>query len=189
MNRQVLAGILVFACANVAQAETINFDNTEVPSINNLDPVTTQWSGFGLGIQNAFWYSDPQDPFDDMGLSVFPVGSNNVARIDFLGGPVSNLSVDWWTVAGLGAIHIDAFDSADNLLDGFVGEGSGTEALGGSIAYLTWHNTGGFVQISSLHFLRSSPVPEPSSFLLVGSSLAGLGMWRKLRNPQSPLVG
>jgi hypothetical protein len=188
MNRQVLAGILVFACVNVAQAETINFDNTEVPSINILDPVTTQWSGFGLGIQNAFWYLDPQDPFDQMGLSVFPVGSNNVARIDFLGGPVSDLSVDWWT-SGLGPIHIDAFDSADNLLDHFDGEGFGTQPLVGSIAYLTWHNTGGFVQISSLHFLRSSPVPEPSSFLLVGSSLAGLGVWRKLRTPQSPLVG
>jgi hypothetical protein len=62
------------------------------------------------------------------------------------------------------------------LLDSFNGIGFGTQGLSGSnISYLTWHDTGGFVQISTLNFtagIGSRTFYDPSLWL--GLSRAGI---------------
>ena len=193
----------LFSLVGVTQATSIivNFDNVEVPSINNLDVVTTQWNGFGLGINNAYWYTDVRDPFDQMGLSLYPIGSNNSGRINFLNGPVSNLSVEWTFLTGQSGEYIDVYDSNNNWLSGFVGttsngtlwQSSNGDSYYGTvnfpisnISYLTWHDNGGYVNISGISF-QTAAVPEPSLFALLGAGLAGVCFLR--RKPASERVG
>ncbi len=162
-----------------AQAIVINFNNTEVPTITNLAPVTTQWNGFGIGVSNAYWYTDSRDPFDQMGLSVFPIFSSNVARIDLLTGATNSINVDWLTLTG--TIFIDAYDAANNLLDSFSGSGFGNVTLTGpNISYFTFHDTGGFIAISTLTYVTnpSTSVPEPPTILVIGLGLVALSLFR-----------
>jgi hypothetical protein len=194
MNRfkhLIPATMVLFSLVGLTQATPIivNFDNIEVPSINNLDVVTTQWNGFGLGINNAYWFKDVRDPFDQMGLSIYPAGSSNIGRINFLNGPVSNLNVEWmFIVTGAPAAeYIDAYDSNNNLLSGFIGTSSngtlwqssnGDSYYGtvnfpvSNISYFTWSNTGGYASISGINF-QTTAVPEPSTFALLGAGFAG----------------
>ncbi len=181
MKKILCSVVLLFAFAGMAQAVTINFDNTEVPGISNSDLVTNQWNSFGLGISNAYWYSDSRDTFDQMGLSVAPVGATNIARVDLLGGVTTNsMDVQWWAITG--TIYIDVYDAADNLLDSFSnGVGIGTTTLTGTgISYLTWREAGGFVQISGLSY-DVAAIPEPSTILLFGFGLLLLGAFGRRR--------
>lgn len=170
-----------------ATSTTIYFNNVEAPSIYNLEVVTTQWNGFGVGINNAYWYTDVRDPFDQMGLSLYQSGANQVGRINFLNGPVSNLTVQWLILAGQAGESIDLYDSNNNWLAGFIGTSSngtlwqtsnGNSYYGtvnfplSNISYLTWHDNGGYVNISGISF-ETTAVPEPSTFVLLGAGLAG----------------
>lgn len=179
MKKIIFTLALLFAFTGLAQAATINFNNTEVPTISNMDVVTNQWNPFGIDVSNAYWYTDSRDTFDTMGLSVYPIYSANVARVDLLGGATTGaMTVDWWTI--IGTIYIDVYDSSNNLLDSFNGVGSGTQTLSGTgISYLTWHDSGGFVQISTLTFDATRTVPEPGTLLLLGSGLVGLVLVRR----------
>jgi hypothetical protein len=174
VKKLLFAAIILMAFAGSVQAIVINFDKSEVPTINNWDVVTNQWNSFGIDVSNAYWYDDYRDPFDKQGLSIHPISSKLTGRIDLLNGVRAvSMIIDWWTI--FGSLTLDVYNEADVRLDSLSGlVGYGTAVLTGSeIAYMTWHDSGGLVQVSTLTF-DAAPVLEPATMLLLGTGLVGL---------------
>ena len=183
MKRIILA---IFICTifsyNLADAKTITFmeHGFTYPPMTWRSLVGNEWATEGIMLTNVYWYADPQDPFDQRGISpsMHSVPSNP-GIISFIR-PTNSVIINWVIIYGED-ITIEAYNNDHLLLDSFTQSvaGSGTITLSGSsIASLEFHDLGGTIGISTLTF--SAPVPEPTTMLLLGSGLIGLaGYGRK----------
>jgi len=190
-----LVGIgLLFATS--AMAVELRFSEIQMPIGTTSSVVVLtggEYASFGITVENVYRYHDSRDPFSDgaedqggtnpYGLSYCNddvSGCEEIfdpARITF-SSPVSNLSIDWWTISD--TIFLEVFDTAGNsifFLNG--GSGSGTEVVNMSdIGSITWHDSGGFVQVSNIRF---DTVPEPGTLALFGLGSLILGFRRRSR--------
>jgi len=175
-----ISAIIIGATANVALANstTLYFDNNDV-DLGNVARIniTNQYAAFGIIVTDAYRYIDNRDPFLDpdggyFGLSNGDVTDNSVTigRIDFINS-TSFFTADWWTIGGTTTIIVDAYDSGGNHQGSFSGGGNGTDTILGDIAYVTWHDSGGLVQLANISY---NTVPIPAAVWLFGSGLIGL---------------
>jgi hypothetical protein len=147
--------------ASVVSATTIDFsEHTAITGDCNGDggvynTPDTLWISQGITISNAYYYDDARDPFPNKcGLSPNS-NSLNPAVITFTV-PIDSVTFDWWTI--IDNEYIEVYDSYHNLITG-IGPltGNGTNTLAGpGIKYLEFHDSGGFVQISTLTFSETS---------------------------------
>ena len=172
----LLVCMLVCSAAN-SLATTVTF--TEI-LLNSGDPFTNQYAAYNLNGINDYYYIDARDTFDQHGIS----NTANPGIIQFLV-PVNSLSMDYVLINGVVATF-EIFDSNHMSLgifmdDALNGDKNASHDFGGTgIAELDFTGSTGVIGVSTLRF---STVPEPSSFLLFGSGLAGLAgvVRRKIR--------
>ena len=98
--------------------------------------------------------------------------------------PANSLTTDWYGATGLNWLlgqgtYWAAFEAdGTNTLavsDGFMPDGAPAP-----LAAYAYNNGLGYVQSTDLSFgVRIEPVPEPSTFILLGAGLTGIGLLRK----------
>lgn len=132
----------------------------------NLVNITDEYADYGVEFADVYRYVDSRDPWKDYsptlgcGISygLFGGGSfgNGLIIFEY---PTPYATLDWWTIAD-DTIYADAYDSDDNIVDSFSGSGSGTYTLAGSesISYVTFHDSGGLVQVSNITYVRWTEV-------------------------------
>lgn len=202
-----LLGNVTFAGIGPIES-TITFDDTGVTdtvnvSVVNLDPTNILNVQISSGIQNSGSPYVTGGPVVEYGRVTFfiadGVGFPRSADIkitepstDPYGGPVSDIFYLVGTSVGsdgsTGTAY-DAFFESDylgnspQLLPNFLEVGPFSEVEGGLFlsAGLPTNSSGGFTGIRFLlnSDLNNSEVPEPSTFLLLGAGLAGVGILRR----------
>ena len=189
MARVVVAAASLFLAQLASGASSsLRFTETQMPIGTTASAVPLaggEYTSFGITTFNVYRYHDSRDPFSDgsenfggtepYGLSLDTRG--NLARVDFLT-PALSIDVDWWTITG--TFVLDVYDTSNNHVYGFSGSGAGTQTIvAPNISYFTWHDSGGFVQVSNLRFTN---VPEPSSLavLALGLTLVAVRRRKKL---------
>lgn len=155
-------------------------------------------ANYGITIDNAYLYRDSRDTFDGVGISVGEVsgiGTSQTGRITFLD-TTNFVSVDYW---GIQPTSYSVFNASNALLGSLSIESNtlGTHLFspGVIISYLTWSSNGGYGQISGLRYDYDGttdgrnddigggppPVPEPSTWMLLATGLAGLAWYGRKR--------
>jgi hypothetical protein len=164
--------------AALSSATTITFSEV---ALSSGTPVTNQYSGLGITVQNAYFYIDGRDTFDQKGISV----SSSPGIVSFT--TLANaLSIDYWVISGHSGTY-SVFDSGHTLLDSFLINATDGDLLGAhsfsgaNIATLEFSGNYGYTQVSTLRFNGGSSVPEPSTWVLLGCGLIGLGAVRRFR--------
>jgi hypothetical protein len=167
--------LLAFVSAGLCSAGTITFEEV---SLSSGTAVTNQWAAFGITAQNAYFYVDSRDTFDQRGLSIL---GTSPGIITFTSAATS-LSIDFWVIAGHSGTY-SIFDGTHSLLDSFSVTAS-ADALGAhtfsgtGIKTLEYSGDPGFTQVSTLRF-NGSTVPEPSTIGLTLAAFGALAVRRK----------
>jgi len=173
----VALSAFLFASA-LSSAATITFGEV---NLSNGTQITNQYSGFGITVQNDYFYVDSRDTFDQKGISI-----NQTPAIVTFTGLANSLSIDYFVITGHTGTY-SVFGSGHSLLDTFVVTASGADSLGAhsfsgnNIATLEFSSDAGYIQVSTLRFNGGSSVPEPSTWLLLSGGLIGLGAFRRFR--------
>ncbi len=160
----------------IASANTITFQEA---SLSNGTQVTNQYSGLGITVQNAYFYVDGRDTFDQQGISIFNQGSAIVTFTSL----ASSLSIDYWVISGHTGTY-SVFNGSHTLLDSFLVSATGGDSLGAhsfsgsNIATLEFSSDGGYIQVSTLRVNQTS-TPEPATGMLLGSGLLAAGFFRR----------
>jgi hypothetical protein len=163
----VLLGVLLGGAAN-SLANTVTF--TEI-LLDDLEPFTNQYAAYNLNGINDYYYIDSRDMFDQHGVA----NADTQGIIQFLT-PVDSLSIDYLLVNQVFATF-EIFDPNHHSLGVFMDDASNGDKnasydFGGTdIAELDFSGTPNSIGVSTLRFTEE--VPEPSSILLFGTSVAG----------------
>ncbi|MDJ0940167.1 MAG: PEP-CTERM sorting domain-containing protein [Woeseiaceae bacterium] len=175
----LLLATVMLGMAAGANAVTINFDSAECGTCSSGTPVVgDEWAAFGITVNQAYWYFDGRDTFDQEGLSV------NIDPASIVFDNVStNATIDYWVINGFTGLY-QAYDAMNNLIDSILIDASNGDVLGtytfvGQVASIVWSGTPGFAQISTLTI---SDVPEPGvlALFLIGGLAGLLGRRRRV---------
>jgi hypothetical protein len=191
-----LALVLVFALvvSGMAVPMTLFFDNNDLDlGTNSQINVTSQYQAlYGIWFQECYRAIDIRDPWvdpyplDGANFSIFngTLQQNYIVsvegRINF-DYATPYVGFDWWTI-GSNQLTITAYNSVGISQGSFTGLGgtgdvaSGSATFNGDISYLKFHDSGGFVSLSTLRY--ETPIPEPGTLMLLGTGLLGLGAFR-----------
>jgi hypothetical protein len=182
----MVVATMVIGTVGANAAVTLNFTEVDLGGSSQVD-LTNQFAAYGVNFDHVYRYIDDRDPWPEIGGSGYGidngwVGDNyqsSVIGTVLFTQSTPYVTIDWWTITG--QIHVQVYDAGNNLIDSFVGQGSGTETLsGGQISYLTFNDSGGFEQIANMTF-ETAAVPVPGAILLGGIGVSIVGWLRRRR--------
>jgi hypothetical protein len=208
MRKLVLALLTVGLVALTAPSalavpQLLHFDNIDLDlGLNSQVNLADQYSAlYGVSFHEVYRYIDVRDPFVDPGALAgnpplnFGISNGFIAQNEatatngtmfFDRGNTSYFNFDWWTI-GDNSMTVEAYDEwgvlQDNFFyDGLIENGSGSVAMTGDIAYVEFHNHGGFVNMANIGYDAPAAVPEPGTLALFGFGLtSGAAFLRRRR--------
>jgi len=185
--------MMAVVAVNANAAVNLDFTEVDVGGGSQVD-LTNQFAAYGVTFDHVYRYIDSRDPWKETDPYGYGYGSNygwgisngwiadgtipgTLGTVLFTQ-PTPYVTIDWWTITG--TLYVDAYDSGANNIDSFSGSGSGTQTLSGLglISYMTFNDSGGYVQIANMTY---APIPAPGAILLGGIGVGLVGWLRRRR--------